>query len=136
MDTAIRRHPTKDNAASAVIGHEGATTMIAAKRLARIAGVLYLLVAIFGVFAVAIACAMVFNGRMVMHYGMRNLSKWAVRGCIAFSFIFLVVALMASGHPPLWTLGLFLFATFFCCGDECAVITDEGVVEIDPDAHG
>ena len=70
----------------------------------------------FGVFAVAIACAMIFNGRMVMQYGMRQLSKWAVRGCIAFSFIFLVVALMASGHPPLWTLGLFLFATFFCCG--------------------
>jgi MFS transporter, DHA1 family, multidrug resistance protein len=70
----------------------------------------------FGVFAVAIACAMIFNGRMVMRYGMRALSKWAVRGCIAFSLVFLAVALMASGHPPLWTLGLYLFCTFFCCG--------------------
>ncbi len=51
MDTAIRRHPAKDNAANPVIGHEGATTMNAAKRLARSAGILYLLVGIFGGFA-------------------------------------------------------------------------------------
>jgi MFS transporter, DHA1 family, multidrug resistance protein len=70
----------------------------------------------FGVFAVAIACAMIFNGRMVMKLGMRTMSKWAVRGCIAISAIFLVVALMTAGQPPLWTLGLYLFCTFFCCG--------------------
>ena len=70
----------------------------------------------FGVFAVAIACAMIFNGRMVMHYGMRMLSKWAVLGCILFSAVFLVVALSYAGHPPLWILGLYLFGTFFCCG--------------------
>jgi MFS transporter, DHA1 family, multidrug resistance protein len=70
----------------------------------------------FGVFAVAIACAMIFNGRMVMRQGMRTLSKWAVRGCILFSAVFLVVALVYAGHPPLWTLGAYLFATFFCCG--------------------
>ena len=70
----------------------------------------------FGVFAVAIACAMIFNGRMVMHYGMRLLSKWAVLGCILFSAVFLAVALAYAGHPPLWTLGTYLFGTFFCCG--------------------
>jgi MFS transporter, DHA1 family, multidrug resistance protein len=70
----------------------------------------------FGVFAVAIACAMIFNGRMVMRHGMRMLSKWAVRGCILFSAVFLVLALIYAGHPPLWTLGLYLFGTFFCCG--------------------
>jgi DHA1 family bicyclomycin/chloramphenicol resistance-like MFS transporter len=70
----------------------------------------------FGVFAVAIACAMIFNGRMVMRHGMRTLSKWAVRGCILFSAVFLVVALVYAGHPPLWTLGFYLFVTFFCCG--------------------
>ena len=70
----------------------------------------------FGVFAVAIACAMIFNGRMVIHYGMRFLSKWAVLGCILFSAVFLVVALAYAGHPPLWTLGVYLFANFFCCG--------------------
>jgi DHA1 family bicyclomycin/chloramphenicol resistance-like MFS transporter len=70
----------------------------------------------FGVFAVAIACAMIFNGRMVMQYGMRLLSKWAVLGCILFSSVFLVVALTYAGQPPLWTLGAYLFGTFFCCG--------------------
>jgi DHA1 family bicyclomycin/chloramphenicol resistance-like MFS transporter len=70
----------------------------------------------FGGFAVAIAFAMIFNGRMVMRHGMRTLSKWAVRGCILFSAVFLAVALVYAGHPPLWTLGLYLFVTFFCCG--------------------
>ena len=70
----------------------------------------------FGFFAVAIACAMIFNGRMVMRYGMRLLSKWAVRFCMAFSAIFLGVALLYAGQPPLWTLGIYLFCTFFCCG--------------------
>ena len=71
----------------------------------------------FGVFAVAIAIAMIFNGRMVMHYGMRMLAKWAVRGCILLAALFLVaVALAFAGHPPLWMLGLFLFCIFFCCG--------------------
>ncbi|MDO8352617.1 MAG: multidrug effflux MFS transporter [Aestuariivirga sp.] len=70
----------------------------------------------FGGFAVAIAFAMIFNGRMVMRHGMRLLSKWAVRGCIVLSAIFLAVALAYAGQPPLWTLGLYLFGTFFCCG--------------------
>jgi DHA1 family bicyclomycin/chloramphenicol resistance-like MFS transporter len=70
----------------------------------------------FGFFAVAIACAMIFNGKMVMRYGMRTLSKWAVRVCIALSVLFLGVALLYAGQPPLWTLGIYLFCTFFCCG--------------------
>ena len=70
----------------------------------------------FGLFAVAIAFAMIFNGRMVMRHGMRMLAKWAVRACIAVSAVFTVVALMYAGHPPIWTLGLYLFCTFFCCG--------------------
>jgi DHA1 family bicyclomycin/chloramphenicol resistance-like MFS transporter len=70
----------------------------------------------FGAFAVAIAFAMIFNGRMVMRHGMRLLAKWAVRGCIVLSAVFLAVAIAYAGHPPLWTLGLFLFCTFFCCG--------------------
>jgi DHA1 family bicyclomycin/chloramphenicol resistance-like MFS transporter len=70
----------------------------------------------FGVFAVAIAFAMIFNGRKVMRYGMRVLSKWALRGNIALSGIFLLVSLLTAGQPPLWALGCYLFGTFFCCG--------------------
>ena len=51
-----------------------------------------------------------------MRHGMRVLAKWAVRGCILLAAVFLPVALAYAGQPPLWTLGLFLFCTFFCCG--------------------
>lgn len=70
----------------------------------------------FGVFAVAIAIAMLLNARLVMKYGMRNLSKWALRGNIALSAGFLVAGLAMAGHPPLWVLAGFLFLNFFCCG--------------------
>ena len=70
----------------------------------------------FGVFAVAIAMAMILNARLVMKYGMRNLSKWALRGNIVLSALFLVAGLAFSGHPPLAVLGLYLFSNFFCCG--------------------
>jgi DHA1 family bicyclomycin/chloramphenicol resistance-like MFS transporter len=70
----------------------------------------------FGLFAVGIAIAMMFNARLVMAYGMRRLSKWALRLSIAFSLIFFAVALLGQGLPPLWTLGVYLFCNFFCCG--------------------
>jgi DHA1 family bicyclomycin/chloramphenicol resistance-like MFS transporter len=70
----------------------------------------------FGVFAIAIAMAMMLNARLVMKYGMRNLSKWALRGNIILSALFLVASLFTAGHPPLWLLGTYLFANFFCCG--------------------
>jgi MFS transporter, DHA1 family, multidrug resistance protein len=70
----------------------------------------------FGVFAVAIAIAMVLNGRLVMRYGMRLLSKWALRASIVLSILFLAAALIRHGHPPLWTLGAYLFGNFFFCG--------------------
>ena len=70
----------------------------------------------FGVFAVAIAIAMLLNARLVMKYGMRNLSKWALRGNIALSAGFLMAGLAMAGHPPLWVLAGFLFLNFFCCG--------------------
>jgi MFS transporter, DHA1 family, multidrug resistance protein len=70
----------------------------------------------FGVFAVAIAAAMIFNAKLVMRFGMRDLSKWALRGSIILSALFLFAALVMGGHPPLWMLGLYLFTNFFCCG--------------------
>ena len=70
----------------------------------------------FGVFAVAIAISMIVNARLVMRYGMRQLSKWALRGSIVLSALFLVASLVMNGHPPLWLLGFYLFTNFFCCG--------------------
>jgi DHA1 family bicyclomycin/chloramphenicol resistance-like MFS transporter len=70
----------------------------------------------FALFAVAIAIAMILNGRLVVRLGMRGLSKWALRLAIAGAILFLILAYAFDGHPPLWLLGLWLFATFFCCG--------------------
>ena len=70
----------------------------------------------FGVFAIAIAIAMILNGKLVMRYGMRNLSKWALRASIILSAVFLGASLVMHGHPPLWLLGIYLFFNFFCCG--------------------
>ncbi len=70
----------------------------------------------FGVFAIAIAMAMILNAKLVMRYGMRNLSKWALRASIVLSALFLLAGLLMNGHPPLWMLGVYLFANFFCSG--------------------
>jgi MFS transporter, DHA1 family, multidrug resistance protein len=70
----------------------------------------------FGVFAVAIAVAMILNAKLVMRYGMRNLSKWALRASIVLSATFLMAGFLMNGHPPLWMLGAYLFANFFCSG--------------------
>lgn len=70
----------------------------------------------FGAFAVGIAFAMMFNARLVMRYGMRNLSKWALRVSIVLSVLFLAAALIFAGHPPLWIVAVYFFCNFFCSG--------------------
>ncbi len=70
----------------------------------------------FGLFAGAIAIAMMVNARLVMKYGMRRLSSLALKGFIALSGLFLLAGLLFAGHPPLWMMGVWLFFTFFCSG--------------------
>jgi MFS transporter, DHA1 family, multidrug resistance protein len=70
----------------------------------------------FGGFATGIALAMIVNGRLVMRFGMRTLSKWALRLLIAASVVFLLLALASAGHPPLWAMGICLFLIFFSSG--------------------
>ncbi len=70
----------------------------------------------FAFFAGGMAIAMMVNARLVMRYGMRKLSKWALRAFLVLSVLFLGLTLLMGGHPPLWTLAGFLFVTFFCSG--------------------
>jgi DHA1 family bicyclomycin/chloramphenicol resistance-like MFS transporter len=70
----------------------------------------------FALFASGMALSMLVNARLVMRYGMRGISKLALRVFLVLSAIFLVVSLAFAGHPPLWTLAVFLFITFFCSG--------------------
>ena len=70
----------------------------------------------FAGFAVALALSTIANGRFVMRLGMRFITKWALRGTILLSLVFLLVAVVFAGKPPLAALGLYLFLNFFCLG--------------------
>lgn len=70
----------------------------------------------FALFAGGMAIAMMVNARLVMRYGMRRLSKLALRAFLVMSVVFFIVTLAFEGVPPLWALAVFLFIAFFCCG--------------------
>ena len=70
----------------------------------------------FGVLAAGIGLAAVVNARLVMHFGMRNLSKWALRTSCLLSLSFLLIAWLHGGHPPLWTFMSYMTVLFFCNG--------------------
>ena len=70
----------------------------------------------FALFAGGMALAMMVNARLVMRYGMRLISKLALRSFLVLSVLFLGVSLASDGHPPLALLAPFLFVAFFCNG--------------------
>ena len=70
----------------------------------------------FGGLAVAIAVAMITNGKLVQRLGMRLISKRAIWGFMATWAIMMVFTLLYHGHPPLPVLGILMFASFFCSG--------------------
>ncbi|WP_374330971.1 multidrug effflux MFS transporter [Aestuariivirga sp.] len=70
----------------------------------------------FAFFAGGMAIAMMVNARLVMRYGMRRLSKYALRGFLALAAVALVVSLLFQGLPPLWFIAGYLFLSFFCSG--------------------
>jgi len=71
---------------------------------------------IFAVNAVAIGLASAINGRLVMRYGMRALSRVALTTMCALSVAFTGVVLLTSGQPALWLLMGYLMLTFFSVG--------------------
>lgn len=70
----------------------------------------------FAVLALAIGCASLVNARLVMRFGMRALSRWAVLGLSTLSLAFLLIAWHFAGSPPLWALMTYLVASFFTIG--------------------
>lgn len=70
----------------------------------------------FAILALSIGCASLFNARLVVRLGMRRLCRWALLILVALSFVFLSVALAASGQPGLWMLMLYFIGIFFCIG--------------------
>jgi MFS transporter, DHA1 family, multidrug resistance protein len=70
----------------------------------------------FAVLAVAIGGASLTNAKLVLRYGMRQLSHWSLWGILAVSVVFAGVTAMAAGHPPLLWLMAYLMVSFFGIG--------------------
>ena len=70
----------------------------------------------FGMLAVSLGCASLANTRLVMRFGMRQLAIWALQLIGGFAIVFFAMAYVLSGHPPLWTLMIYLLLSFFCIG--------------------
>jgi DHA1 family bicyclomycin/chloramphenicol resistance-like MFS transporter len=70
----------------------------------------------YAVLALSIGGASLLNSRLVMRSGMRSLTRRAswILGWI--SILFLGVASILNGHPPLWGLMMYLIVSFFCFG--------------------
>jgi len=71
----------------------------------------------FAILALSIGSASFFNGRLVMRYGMRALTGWAIRTLSGLAAICLILFwLLAGGQPPLWLFMGYMLLTFFCVG--------------------
>lgn len=70
----------------------------------------------FGILACSIGCASLCNARLVMRFGMRLLSRYALFATCLLSLPFYLYSLHYDGHPPLAMLMAYLLPLFFCCG--------------------
>ena len=70
----------------------------------------------FGFAALAFGAASMLNARLVMRYGMRFLTWWALIGSAVVSVGFLLPVAVTGGVPPLWLFMVWLLANFFCVG--------------------
>ncbi|MGQ9612345.1 hypothetical protein [Chloroflexus sp.] len=70
----------------------------------------------FAINALAIGLASFVNGRLVMRYGMRPLVKIALFALCSIALLFVGIALLTAGQPPLWMLMAYLIPCFFCLG--------------------
>jgi len=70
----------------------------------------------FGVAALAIGAASVFNSKVVMQLGMRFMTWRALIAVTSFSAGFLVVVWLFNGVPPLWLFMVWLLVAFFAVG--------------------
>jgi DHA1 family bicyclomycin/chloramphenicol resistance-like MFS transporter len=70
----------------------------------------------FGLLASGIGVASFVNGRLVMRFGMRQLSRVALLGASSLSVVALVAAWAWGGHPPLFALMVYLIPCFFFNG--------------------
>jgi MFS transporter, DHA1 family, multidrug resistance protein len=71
---------------------------------------------VFGILALSIGCASLLNARIVMRYGMLQLTRWAMKILCGSASALLLCFFSMAGHPPLWLLISGLLLTLFCFG--------------------
>lgn len=70
----------------------------------------------FGALALSLGAASFLNAKLVMKYGMKLLSTIAIRIFTLLALLFLVIAYLQQGQPPLWQLMAYLLLSFFTVG--------------------
>ncbi|MBN2393693.1 MAG: multidrug effflux MFS transporter [Anaerolineae bacterium] len=70
----------------------------------------------FAIISLSLGTASFLNSHLVMRYGMRTLVRWALRIVFGQAMVFLGIAIVLAGHPPLWSLMVYLMISFFCIG--------------------
>ncbi len=70
----------------------------------------------FGTLALSFGGASFANSALVMKLGMRNLIGKALWTFVLISISYLGFSIVTAGHPPLWSLVVFLMSIFFCVG--------------------
>jgi DHA1 family bicyclomycin/chloramphenicol resistance-like MFS transporter len=71
---------------------------------------------LFGVLALSVGTALLFNSRIVMSIGMRKLAYRSMAALAALSSVYFAVVWLFDGRSPFWMLMVFLLASFFCVG--------------------
>jgi DHA1 family bicyclomycin/chloramphenicol resistance-like MFS transporter len=71
---------------------------------------------LFGVIAISVGIATLFNTRLVIRFGMRFLVTRSLIVIFGLSLVALTIALLTSGQPQLWIFMTYLMLTFFCVG--------------------
>ncbi len=69
-----------------------------------------------GSLALSIGGASLFNSRFVIRWGMRAMSRWAIRSLVTISTFYLTLLWWWGGVSPLWMMMIIFGCIFFCLG--------------------
>lgn len=86
----------------------------------------------FALFALSIGLASFLNARLVMHYGMREISGHAINTISIVSSIFFIFAFSYDGLPPFYSFMTYGFIIFFCIG---LLFGNLGAMAMEPLGH-
>ena len=86
----------------------------------------------FGALALAVGGASILNGRLVMQYGMRKLSRGAMLLATIGSFVGLGLTFIFDGVLPFWLLMAYLLFVFLCIG---LLFGNLGAMAMEPLGH-